>query len=217
MRTCATSSSTWARPRFRCWRGRPSASHHRARPCRGSTLISSPRDGERPNTNNLSLTVKREEHGKASNYLCDLKRGDQVALSGPFGSTFLMPDDPQAHCVMICTGTGSAPFRGFTMRRQRTMPKSTGSLTLIFGARTPENLPYFGPLKKVPSEFMAKLFAFSRVPGQTKEYVQDRMRAESGLLAEKLQDGRTHLYVCGSRRWRPASSRRWRTSPARMD
>ena len=25
--------------------------------------VSSPRDGERPNTNNLSLTVKREEHG----------------------------------------------------------------------------------------------------------------------------------------------------------
>ena len=159
--------------------------------------VSSPRDGERPNTNNLSLTVKREEHGKASNYLCDLKRGDKVALSGPFGSTFLMPDDPQAHCVMVCTGTGSAPFRGFTMRRQRTMPKAQGSLTLIFGARTPDSLPYFGPLKKVPESFMAKHFAFSRVAGQAKQYVQDVMREQDEGLAEKLQDPRTHLYVCG--------------------
>ena len=159
--------------------------------------VSSPRDGERPNTNNLSLTVKREPDGKASNYLCDLAKGDQVALSGPFGSTFLMPDDPQAHCVMICTGTGSAPFRGFTMRRQRTMPKAKGSLTLIFGARTPESLPYFGPLKKVPAAFMAKHFAFSRVKGQPKEYVQDQMRTQGASLAERLQDERTHLYVCG--------------------
>lgn len=159
--------------------------------------VSSPRDGERPNTNNLSLTVKREEQGKASTYLCDLKKGDTVELSGPFGSTFLLPDDPQAKCVMICTGTGSAPFRGFTMRRQRVMPNAKGSLTLIFGARTPDSLPYFGPLQKVSDTFLDKHFAFSRVEGQPKEYVQDRMRAEGDALAEALRDDHTHLYVCG--------------------
>lgn len=159
--------------------------------------VSSPRDGERPNTNNLSLTVKREEHGKASTYLCDLKKGETVELSGPFGSTFLMPDDPQSKCVMICTGTGSAPFRGFTMRRQRTIPTAHDTLTLFFGARTPESLPYFGPLQKVPDNFLHKQFAFSRVEGQPKEYVQDRMRAESDALATALKDDHTHLYVCG--------------------
>ena len=159
--------------------------------------VSSPRDGERPNTNNLSLTVKREEHGKASNYLCDLGKGDTVELSGPFGSTFLMPDDPQAKCVMICTGTGSAPFRGFTMRRQRTMPNAKGTLTLIFGARTPDALPYFGPLQKVPGTLLSKHFAFSRVEGQPKEYVQDKMRSESDAMASALQDEKTHIFVCG--------------------
>ncbi|MEL7466992.1 MAG: benzoyl-CoA 2,3-epoxidase subunit BoxA [Pseudomonadota bacterium] len=159
--------------------------------------VSSPRDGERPNTNNLSLTVKREERGKASTYLCDLKKGETVELSGPFGSTFLMPDDPQSKCVMICTGTGSAPFRGFTMRRQRTIPTAHDTLTLFFGARTPESLPYFGPLQKVPDSFLHKQFAFSRVEGQPKEYVQDRMRVESDALATALKDDHTHLYVCG--------------------
>ena len=37
--------------------------------------ISNPRDGERPNTNNLALTVKREEQGICSNYICDLGPG----------------------------------------------------------------------------------------------------------------------------------------------
>ena len=37
--------------------------------------VSSPRDGERPGYNNVSLTVKREEKGLCSNYVCDLKPG----------------------------------------------------------------------------------------------------------------------------------------------
>ena len=139
--------------------------------------ISSPRDGERPNTNNLSLTVKREEKGICSNYVCDLAKGDTVRITGPFGATFLLPNDPQAKMIMICTGTGSAPFRGFTMRRARTLPDINGSMMLFFGARAPESLPYFGPLAKVPDAFLDKQFAFSRVHGETKTYVQDKMRS----------------------------------------
>jgi benzoyl-CoA 2,3-dioxygenase component A len=70
--------------------------------------VSSPRDGERPNYNNISLTVKREPQGVCSNYLCDLEKGAEVEVTGPFGSTFLMPNDPQAKILMICTGTGGA-------------------------------------------------------------------------------------------------------------
>jgi benzoyl-CoA 2,3-dioxygenase component A len=81
--------------------------------------VASPRDGEKPNTNNLALTVKREPNGVCSNYVCDLKKGDQVQVTGPFGATFLMPNDPSANILMICTGTGSAPFRAFTERRRR--------------------------------------------------------------------------------------------------
>jgi benzoyl-CoA 2,3-epoxidase subunit A len=159
--------------------------------------VSSPRDGERPNTNNLSLTVKREEAGLCSNFLCDLKRGDRITLTGPYGATFLMPDDPQARLIMICTGTGSAPFRGFTMRRQRVLPNINEGLTLFFGARTPDSLPYFGPLKKVPEAFLAKRFAFSRSPGEGKQYVQDRLRGEAEGLAKALREEKTYVYICG--------------------
>ncbi len=159
--------------------------------------VSSPRDGERPNTNNLSLTVKREPLGVCSNYICGLRKGDKVKLTGPFGATFLMPEDPQAKLIMVCTGTGSAPFRAFTMRRQRTMPGANASLLLFFGARTPDSLPYFGPLTKVPDRFLAKHFAFSRVPGRPKTYVQDKLREAGGTVAPLLEDDATYIYVCG--------------------
>ena len=157
--------------------------------------ISSARDGERPNTNNLSLTVKREPGGKASTYLCDLSKGDEIAISGPFGNSFLMPDDPSTKILAICTGTGSAPFRAMTMRRQRT--GAHGGMQMFFGARTPQELPYFGPLKKVPAKVLQQHLVFSRLDSAPKEYVQDRMLTQADTLVPLLNDPTTHIYVCG--------------------
>jgi benzoyl-CoA 2,3-dioxygenase component A len=159
--------------------------------------VASARDGEKPRTNNLALTVKRESQGVCSNYLCDLKKGDKVQVTGPFGATFLMPDDPSANIIMICTGTGSAPFRGFTERRRRTMRDAPGRMMIYFGARRPEELPYFGPLQKVPDGLLRKHFAYSRVPGAPKTYVQDRMRETADEVAIFLRNDRTHIYICG--------------------
>lgn len=170
--------------------------------------IASPRNGERAGYNNVSLTVKRvvEDHqgkavkGVASNFLCDLKIGDEVQVIGPFGSSFLMPNHPKSHIVMICTGTGSAPMRAMTewLRRLRQSGKfEGGKLLLFFGARTQQELPYFGPLQKLPKDFIDIHFAFSRTPGQPKRYVQDAMRERSAILASLLKDGNTHFYVCG--------------------
>ena len=170
--------------------------------------IASPRNGERAGYNNVSLTVKRvvEDHqgkavkGVASNFLCDLKIGDDVQVIGPFGSSFLMPNHPKSHIVMICTGTGSAPMRAMTEWRRRLRQSGKfegGKLLLFFGARTQQELPYFGPLQKLPKDFIDIHFAFSRTSGQPKRYVQDAMRERSADLASLLKDSNTHFYVCG--------------------
>ena len=167
--------------------------------------IASPRDGERPQYNNLSLTVKRVTsdydgkpvRGIASNYVCDLQKGDQVKVIGPFGATFLMADDPQANLLMVCTGTGSAPMRAMTERRRRLRQAGDGKLMLFFGARTQEELPYFGPLTSLPKDFIDINLAFSRTPGQAKKYVQDLMRERADDIAVLLRSEHTHIYVCG--------------------
>jgi len=170
--------------------------------------IASPRNGERPGYNNLSLTVKRvlEDHqgqpvrGVASNYLCDLKVGDKVQVIGPFGASFLMPNHPKSHIVMICTGTGSAPMRAMTEWRRRLRASGkfeSGKLMLFFGARTQQELPYFGPLQNLPKDFIDINFAFSRTPGQPRKYVQDAMRERAADLARLLADPDSCFYVCG--------------------
>lgn len=170
--------------------------------------IASPRNGERPGHNNLSLTIKRvlEDHsgqpvrGVASNYMCDLQVGDQVQVIGPFGTSFLMPNHPRSSIVMICTGTGSAPMRAMTEWRRRLRASGkfeSGKLMLFFGARTQEELPYFGPLQSLPKDFIDSNFTFSRTQGQPKRYVQDAMRERAADLAALLQDPNACFYVCG--------------------
>lgn len=170
--------------------------------------IASPRNGERPLYNNLSLTIKRvlEDHqgkpvrGVASNYMCDLKVGDKVQVIGPFGTTFLMPNHPKSHIVMICTGTGSAPMRAMTEWRRRLRQSGKfegGRLMLFFGARTKEELPYFGPLQNLPKDFIDINFAFSRTAGQPKRYVQHAMAERAADLAPLLADPNAFFYVCG--------------------
>src|SRR5271166_2670509 len=168
----------------------------------------SPRNGERPGYNNVSLAVKRvlEDHkgrpvrGAASNYLCDLKVGDKVDVMGPFGTSFLMPNPPKSAIVMICTGTGSAPMRAMTEWRRRLRKSGKfegGKLMLFFGARTKEELPYFGPLLTLPKDFIDINFAFSRSPGQPKRYVQDVMRERAADLAPLIADANAFFYFCG--------------------
>jgi benzoyl-CoA 2,3-dioxygenase component A len=170
--------------------------------------VASARHGERPGFNNLSLTVKRvledrqgqAVRGVASNYLCDLKVGAKVKLIGPFGTSFLMPNHPGSHIVMVCTGTGAAPMRAMIRWRHHlhtTEDFAGGKLMLFFGARTHEELPFFGKLHKLPKGFMDVNLAFSRTPGQPKCYVQDLMRERAADLAALLADEDSYFYVCG--------------------
>lgn len=169
--------------------------------------IASPRDGERPGYNNLSITVKRvtEDHdGKAvkgvcSNYLCDVQKNETVKVIGPFGNSFLMPNQPDSNLIMICTGTGAAPMRAMTerCRRQTKDGKFNGKLMLFFGARSERELPYFGPLMNLPKDFIDINLALSRQEGKPKQYVQDLIRERGRDVLSLINDGKTCLYVCG--------------------
>ena len=84
-----------------------------------------------------------------------------------------------------------------TERRRRYLANGPGKLLLFFGARTPQELPYFGPLQKLPDHLIDRQLVFSRLPGQQKEYVQDRMRKHADVLVDYLRDDNTFIFICG--------------------
>ncbi len=124
--------------------------------------VASPTWGEDGAGNVVSTTPKRlieefvqqsakddpDDHrlflGVASNYLCDLRAGDEVQITGPNGKRFLLPVDPQAHdYLFLATGTGIAPFRGMLLELLEAQAGPTSSrIDLIMGTPYTTDLLY---------------------------------------------------------------------------
>ena len=159
--------------------------------------VSCPRDGERPNTNNLSLTVKREP---ARPVLELSLRPRQRRAGGPDRPVRLHLPHAERSAGQYrhdLHGYRVGPVPRLHHAPPAARDRAARRHDRFFGARSPDSLPYFGPLNKVPDNVLKKHLVFSRMDGSAKEYVQDRMRAERHALAEALRRASTHIYICG--------------------
>jgi sulfite reductase (NADPH) flavoprotein alpha-component len=135
-------------------------------------------------------------HGVCSGYLADLAVGAEVDVFVQRTRHFRPPQDPDAPAIMVGPGTGIAPFRGFL--HDRAARGHAGANWLFFGERHEASEFYYrdeldgfrrsGVLTRLDT-------AFSR-DGDTKLYVQDRMRENAAELWKWIADG-AYLYVCG--------------------
>ncbi|NIN58455.1 MAG: hypothetical protein GTN56_01255, partial [Xanthomonadales bacterium] len=92
--------------------------------------------------------------GACSNYLCDLKAGDEVRLTGPNGKRFLLPADPDAHdYLLLATGTGIAPFRGMVLELlTRAQGPCRSRIDLVMGAPYTTDLLYDDLFRRLADE-----------------------------------------------------------------
>ncbi len=179
--------------------------------------IASPSRGDDGEGKTFSLCVKRlvytdpetgeERRGVCSNYICDLKPGDEVQVTGPTGKSFLLPTTPNCNLIMIATGTGIAPFRAFLKTRYEDRAHETGQSWLFFGAQYRSDYLYEEELQEFTQHDSFHLVtAFSReeknAEGQ-RMYVQHRLYEHRETLLELLQQPNTYLYICGLRGMEP--------------
>jgi ferredoxin--NADP+ reductase len=173
--------------------------------------VASPTAGEDGQGRVISTTVKRtideewETHklflGVCSNYLCDLKVGDEVKLSGPNGKRFLIPSTPRNHdYVFFATGTGIAPFRGMVLDLLRSGVQS--KVVLVMGSPYATDLMYDGQFRQLAGEHknFTYLTAISREKqedGGGRLYVQDRLGTHREFFEPLLTSERALIYVCG--------------------
>lgn len=77
--------------------------------------------------------------GAVTRALCALKRGDQVGVRGPFGTPWPMQLADGRDVVLVAGGIGLAPLRPalYALLAQR---ERYGRVSLLYGARTPEEL-----------------------------------------------------------------------------
>jgi ferredoxin-NADP reductase len=152
--------------------------------------------------NSFALCLNRVQDGFMSNFLCDMKLGDEISCQGPFGDFVLRP--PMRDTIFIATGTGIAPIR--SMLHSLFLPHADGrghpssidqhQFWLIFGNRTEKDIYYHDEFLRLASEhanlhYLPTLSRGSASWSGLRGYVQDH----SPPIAQARTD--MHAYICG--------------------
>jgi Na+-transporting NADH:ubiquinone oxidoreductase subunit F len=88
--------------------------------------------------------------GIASSYVFDLKEGDKVTVSGPYGEFFIKDTDREM--VYIGGGAGMAPLRSHIFHLLKT-EKSKRKISFWYGARSEKEMFYDDEFKALAEEF----------------------------------------------------------------
>lgn len=182
--------------------------------------IASTRYGDLLDGNTVSLCVRRAEYydpvtnlpdperkGVCSNFLCDVQPGDEIHVAGPVGKTMLLPSNSDDDIVMIATGTGIAPFRGFMHRlfMEETVARHMfgGTAWLILGVPTSGGLLYEEEIDVMlknsnPGQLRVDYAISREMKNQSggKMYVQDVIAQNANEFFERLDNGAS-CYFCG--------------------
>lgn len=164
-----------------------------------------------PAANRFDLCLNRVEGGFFSNKLCDMEPGQDAHFHGPYGMFTLR--EPLADSILIATGTGIAPLRGFI---QSLFPESgenrSGgrSIWLVYGTRHETELYYREYFEKVVAEHpnFHYLPTLSRphegwkgLRGYVQDHVAELLKNRAGSVAvstpEKPAAFDIHAYICG--------------------
>ncbi|KAL9134513.1 MAG: hypothetical protein Q9175_004304 [Cornicularia normoerica] len=143
--------------------------------------------------------------GVASNYLSNLHEGDHIHVSVKQShQSFHLPlDIAETPLIMICAGTGIAPFRGFVQERalQIEAGQKLAPALLFVGCQKPgeddlhaEELAAWASKGAVDARY-----AYSRDPESSNgaKYVQDRFWADRKDVLHYFQSG-AKVFMCGS-------------------
>lgn len=138
----------------------------------------------------LEICVRLQEGGLCSPWLCQLQPEQTIAVTIMRNERFQMPR--KGAVIMIGAGTGLSPFTGMIRHNHRKQ-----ALDLYWGGRHPQVDHLYGEEIAAWQE-SGRLHhycpAWSR--GETRQYVQDVIRADHDHLRTRLQSGAT-IMICG--------------------
>lgn len=168
---------------------------------KGETLYRTFSISSIPNTDNvLTLTIKKIEGGKVTNYLAEnLKIGDSIEVTAPSGQFYINPEPAnQKHYVMIAGGSGITPIYSMIGTILKVEPKS--KITLLYANRTSTSIVFEEKIEQCTKAFPTQL--------EVKHFLSEEENSLSAIkgyitrisLEEILnQYGKNNLdfYLCG--------------------
>jgi NAD(P)H-flavin reductase len=144
--------------------------------------------------NFVEFHVKRVKDGKGSNYMCDLRAGDAVTGSGPYGKMQLR--DRNKDLLFVAGGSGMAPIK--SLLEQLFSEPFEKEAWFFYGARAKKDLYLTEEWQE-----LAKLHPnFHFVPALSDQDPSEEWDGEVGFIAdvigrnlESMQD--MDAYLCG--------------------
>ena len=153
-----------------------------------------------------SLSIPSQQYlGTASNYLSELSPGDKIHVGvRPSHQAFHPPLDVEnIPTIIICAGTGIAPFRAFVQQRaeQISAGRTVAPALLLNGCRDLEKdalyLDEFGEWEEKGAVSVQRVASRSPEEHEGCKYVQHLVWRERESLSELWSKG-ARIYVCGS-------------------
>lgn len=143
--------------------------------------------------------------GVASGYLQSAQPGTRLTVAvRPSADAFHLPEDSATPLILVCAGTGVAPFRGFLEERalRQAGGETVGEALLFFGCDHPDlDFLYRDELLAWQERGVVSVrLAFSQQPEDGVEFVQHRLWQDRADVARLFRQG-AHLYVCGDGRF----------------
>jgi len=89
--------------------------------------------------------------GKASSYMFDLKPGDKVTISGPYGEFFIK--DTKREMIYVGGGAGMAPMRSHLYHLFHTLKTRDRKVSYWYGARSKREMFYDDQFKEIEKNF----------------------------------------------------------------
>jgi cytochrome P450/NADPH-cytochrome P450 reductase len=151
--------------------------------------------------------------GVASSYLAQTTQGARISVQvRPSNPRFHPPADPNTPMILICAGTGLAPFRGFLQERamQAAAGQTVARSLLFFGCDHPDvDFLFREELAAWQAAGVVDVRpAFSAAPEGDVMFVQDRVWRDRADVEALFRAGAT-VFVCGDgRRMAPAVRKR---------
>ena len=173
---------------------------HEGRPLRRSYSVAT-YDGDPANpTRQIEMAVSYVEGGAATMLLSNLREGQEIQASGPYGRFVLNENDKNARYLLIATGTGVTPYRAMLPTLRKLIPERQLEVHLLFGARTPIELLYGAEFERFAAEvpgfhFHACLSREQRNPVHAHDHA-GRVTTQLPLLAPDA--ARDIAYLCGN-------------------
>jgi ferredoxin-NADP reductase len=157
---------------------------------RAYSIASPPSDDNR-----FALCLNRVQDGFMSNFLCDMREGEQLSAQGPFGDFILRP--PMRDTIFIATGTGIAPFRSILHWVLADPSRyQNHQLWLVFGNRYENDIYYHDEFLRMAQERpnFHYLPTLSR-GGPQWQGLQGYVQEHVPRIVQRRTD--MHAYICG--------------------